>query len=169
MPRGIGLELALVPLFANGEVKCAGHDQDSSDCIWMPMRHDLRARQKFNAVDVQTGLRRVPEQGYVGPGSRSECLARTKELSQSVGELRALGEVSQAVNSTLDLQSVLDTIVTRATQLKILAAGAPRQRHLRHRPCIADIQAGQRPRLSSQARSSLPGCSTSNAAKCRWA
>src|SRR3954451_20841491 len=66
---GVGLELALVPLFANGEVKCAGHDQDSSDCIWMPMRHDLHARQKFNSVDVQTGLRRVPEQGYVLWGS----------------------------------------------------------------------------------------------------
>ena len=35
----------------------------------MPMRHDLRAREKFNAVDVQTGLRRVPEQGYVLWGS----------------------------------------------------------------------------------------------------
>ena len=45
-----------------------------------------------------------------------EVQARTKELSQSVGELRALGEVSQAVNSTLYLRSVLDTIVTRATQ-----------------------------------------------------
>ena len=45
-----------------------------------------------------------------------EVQARTNELSQPVGELRALGEVSQAVNSTLDLQSVLDTVVTRATQ-----------------------------------------------------
>jgi signal transduction histidine kinase len=53
-----------------------------------------------------------------------EVQARTKELSQSVGELRALGEVSQAVNSTLDLQSVLDTIVTRATQLSSTEAGA---------------------------------------------
>ena len=53
-----------------------------------------------------------------------EVQARTSELSQSVGELRALGEVSQAVNSTLDLQSVLDTIVTRATQLSSTEAGA---------------------------------------------
>ena len=53
-----------------------------------------------------------------------EVQARTKELSQSVGELRALGEVSQAVNSTLDLQSVLDTIVTKATQLSSTEAGA---------------------------------------------
>src|SRR5438105_2373368 len=38
---------------------------------------------------------------------------RTHELGQSVAELRALGEVSQAVNSTLDLQEVLTTIVSK--------------------------------------------------------
>jgi hypothetical protein len=31
-----------------------------------------------------------------------EVQTRTRELSQSVGELRALGEVSQAINSTLE-------------------------------------------------------------------
>src|SRR3984893_18254053 len=46
-----------------------------------------------------------------------EVQARTRELARSVEELRALGAVSQAVNSTLDLQTVLDTIVARATQL----------------------------------------------------
>src|SRR5262245_5978781 len=49
---------------------------------------------------------------------------RTSELAQSVGELRALGEVSQAVNSTLDLEQVLSTIVTKATQLSNTEAGA---------------------------------------------
>jgi GAF domain-containing protein len=43
--------------------------------------------------------------------------ARTRDLSQSVRELRALGEISQAVNSTLDLQAVLETIVVKATEL----------------------------------------------------
>jgi len=46
-----------------------------------------------------------------------ELEARTRELAQSVGELRALGEVGQAVSSTLDLQTVLSTIVGRAVQL----------------------------------------------------
>ena len=46
-----------------------------------------------------------------------ELEARTGELTRSVGELKALGEVGQAVSSTLDLQTVLDTIVTRAAQL----------------------------------------------------
>ena len=49
---------------------------------------------------------------------------RTRELAQSVGELRALGEVSQAVNSTLDLETVLSTIVAKAVQLSGTEAGA---------------------------------------------
>src|SRR5262249_47097782 len=40
-----------------------------------------------------------------------ELEARTRELARSVGELKALGEVGQAVSSTLDLQTVLSTIV----------------------------------------------------------
>jgi GAF domain-containing protein len=49
---------------------------------------------------------------------------RTDELGQSVGELRALGEVSQAVNSTLDLETVLSTIVAKSVQLSGTEAGA---------------------------------------------
>ena len=48
---------------------------------------------------------------------------RTAELAQSVEELRALGDVSQAVNSTLDLDTVLSTIVAKATQLSGTDAG----------------------------------------------
>jgi GAF domain-containing protein len=54
----------------------------------------------------------------------SELRQRTEELGQSVGELRALGEVSQAVNSTLDLETVLSTIVAKAVQLSGTEAGA---------------------------------------------
>ncbi len=46
-----------------------------------------------------------------------ELQARTSELARSVGELKALGEVGQAVSSTLDLETVLTTIVTHAVQL----------------------------------------------------
>jgi two-component system, NtrC family, sensor kinase len=53
----------------------------------------------------------------------SELQARTQELTSSVGELQALGEVSQAVSSTLDLQTVLSTIVARATLLAGADAG----------------------------------------------
>ena len=53
-----------------------------------------------------------------------EVQARTGELSRSVQELRALGEVSRAVNSTLDLETVLSTIVAKAVQLSGTEAGA---------------------------------------------
>ena len=46
-----------------------------------------------------------------------ELEERTRELTQSVGEFKALGEVGQAVSSTLDLQTVLSTIVGHAVQL----------------------------------------------------
>jgi signal transduction histidine kinase/D-ribose pyranose/furanose isomerase RbsD len=45
-----------------------------------------------------------------------ELQERTRELVRSVGELRALGDVGQAVSSTLDLQTVLSTIVGHAVQ-----------------------------------------------------
>jgi signal transduction histidine kinase len=53
-----------------------------------------------------------------------EVQARTRELTQSVEELRALGQVTQAVNSTVDLETVLTTIVAKATQLSSTEAGA---------------------------------------------
>ena len=54
----------------------------------------------------------------------NELRQRTDELDRSVGELRALGEVSQAVNSTLELETVLSTIVAKAVQLSSTEAGA---------------------------------------------
>jgi signal transduction histidine kinase/HAMP domain-containing protein len=48
---------------------------------------------------------------------------RTRELAQSVEELKALGEVSQAVSSTLDLETVLTSIVRHAVQLSKTDAG----------------------------------------------
>jgi two-component system, NtrC family, sensor kinase len=53
-----------------------------------------------------------------------ELRQRTNELGRSVEELRALGEVSQAVNSTLELETVLSTIVANAVQLSGTEAGA---------------------------------------------
>src|SRR5262245_62033247 len=46
-----------------------------------------------------------------------ELEARTGELTKSVEKLTALSEVSRAVSSTLDVETVLDTIVSRANQL----------------------------------------------------
>jgi len=53
-----------------------------------------------------------------------ELQARSRELARSVEELRALGEVGQAVSSTLDLETVLTTILTHADQLSGTDGGA---------------------------------------------
>jgi signal transduction histidine kinase/CheY-like chemotaxis protein/putative methionine-R-sulfoxide reductase with GAF domain len=65
---------------------------------------------------------------------------RERELNQSVEELHALGETSQAVSSTLDLQQVLTTIVTRAVELSGTEGGSifefdPATRCFRLRTC----------------------------------
>jgi signal transduction histidine kinase len=52
-----------------------------------------------------------------------ELQARTGELTQSVEKLTALGEVGQAVSSSLDLETVLTTIVSQAVQLSGLDGG----------------------------------------------
>ena len=69
---------------------------------------------------------------------------RTRELAQSVAELRALGEVSQAVNSTLDLAggahhhrhqggaALRSPMPARSTFIDEPTAGIPAALHLRH-------------------------------------
>jgi GAF domain-containing protein/anti-sigma regulatory factor (Ser/Thr protein kinase) len=53
-----------------------------------------------------------------------EVQERTGELARSVEELKALGEVGQAVSSTLDLETVLRTIAARAVELSSTDGGA---------------------------------------------
>jgi signal transduction histidine kinase len=52
-----------------------------------------------------------------------ELQARTADLTRSVGELQALGEVGRTLSATLDLPTVLTTIVTRAVELAGTSAG----------------------------------------------
>jgi len=85
-------------------------------------------------LDVQTGdeLQTLAEEfnhmaaqlqeSYAGLEQKVE--ERTHELARLVEKLHALSEVSQAVSSTLDLQTVLTTIVTRAAQLSGANGGA---------------------------------------------
>jgi signal transduction histidine kinase len=47
----------------------------------------------------------------------TELQERTRALARSVEELQVLGEVGRAVSSTLDLETVLTTIIGRANQL----------------------------------------------------
>ncbi|HEU4344985.1 MAG TPA: GAF domain-containing protein, partial [Candidatus Binatia bacterium] len=53
-----------------------------------------------------------------------ELQERTSELARSVGELKALGEVGQAVSSTLELETVLTRIASHAVQLSGADGGA---------------------------------------------
>ena len=53
-----------------------------------------------------------------------ELQSRTEALTRSVGQLTALGEVGQAISSTLELDKVLQTIVARAVQLTGLDGGS---------------------------------------------
>jgi two-component system, NtrC family, sensor kinase len=54
----------------------------------------------------------------------TELQARTADLTRSVGELEALGEVGRAISSTLDLDRVLETIVSHANALAGTDGGA---------------------------------------------
>jgi len=53
----------------------------------------------------------------------AELRERTGELTRSVDKLTALGEVGRAVSSTLDLETVLTTIVGRAVELSGTSGG----------------------------------------------
>jgi GAF domain-containing protein len=53
-----------------------------------------------------------------------EVEARTRELTRSVEKLTALGEVGRAVSATLDVETVLQTVVSRASQLAAADGGS---------------------------------------------
>ena len=53
-----------------------------------------------------------------------ELEARTRELTRSVEKLTALGEVGRAVSATLDVETVLQTVVSRASQLAAADGGS---------------------------------------------
>jgi signal transduction histidine kinase/CheY-like chemotaxis protein len=97
---------------------------DLSQRIAVKTGDELEAlADQFNAMAGQlqesySGLERKVEE------RTHELETRSRELAQSVGELRALGEVTQAVNSTLDLATVLSTIVAKAVELSGTEAGS---------------------------------------------
>src|SRR5438105_417952 len=89
----------------------------------LTQRISIKTGDELEGLDDQfNDMEGKLQESYSGLEHKVE--QRTEELAQSVGELRALGEVSQAVNSTLDLETVLNTIVTKAVQLSGTEAGA---------------------------------------------
>src|SRR5947209_8261677 len=97
---------------------------DLSQRIAVKTGDELEAlADQFNAMAGQL------QESYAGLEKKveertHELETRSHELAQSVGELRALGEVTQAVNSTLDLATVLSTIVAKAVELSGTEAGS---------------------------------------------
>jgi signal transduction histidine kinase/DNA-binding response OmpR family regulator len=82
--------------------------------------------QSFSPKHVEL-LRTFAEQAVIAIENArlfQELEARTEELTRSVEELQALGEIGQTINSTLDLQAVLTRIVTHAVELSGTDAGA---------------------------------------------
>jgi signal transduction histidine kinase/CheY-like chemotaxis protein len=72
--------------------------------------------EEFNRTATQL------QESYLGLEQKVE--ARTRELSTALEEVRALGEVGRAVSSSLELETVLTTIVSHAVQLCGAAGGA---------------------------------------------
>ena len=87
----------------------------------------VRREPGFFSDDQVTLLTTFADQAVIAiENSRllTELQARTAELTRSVEELRALGEVGQAVSSILDLDAVLTTIVARAVELSSADGGS---------------------------------------------
>jgi signal transduction histidine kinase len=92
-------------------------------------RGDLKSR-----IDVRTGdeLQSLAEHFNQMAGQLQESYAnlehkveeRTAQLARSVSELEALGEVSRAVNSSLELETVLGRILAHACALADAGGGA---------------------------------------------
>jgi GAF domain-containing protein len=84
-------------------------------------RRDPRLAETGGFSDSQVELLKTfAEQAVIAITSVANFRAlreRTAELTRSVAELQALEEVMRAVNSSLDLDTVLTTIVSRAAQL----------------------------------------------------
>ena len=91
-------------------------------------RHHCRTREPGPFPDKQIALLKTfADQAVIAIENVrlfKELEARTEALTRSVGQLTALGEVGQAVSSTLELETVLKTIVSRAVQLTGLDGGS---------------------------------------------
>jgi signal transduction histidine kinase/CheY-like chemotaxis protein len=94
----------------------------SRSIIAVPMLKDGRPIGAIAVMRSETGY--FPERQVQLLRTFADQAVIANELTRSVEELRALGEVSQAVNSTIDLETVLTTIVAKATQLSSTEAGA---------------------------------------------
>ncbi len=112
---------ASAALIAQGDLETFV-DKSSNDEIGTLAQHLDDMRHAIKKLFTELSESKIKIEGY----SRSleeKVELRTKELARSVEELKALGEVSQAVSSTLDIEKVLTSIVRHAVLLSKTDAG----------------------------------------------
>ena len=97
-------------------------DKSSSDEIGTLAQHldDMRGAIKQLFTELSESKGKLEEYSRT---LEQKVELRTEEIARSVEELKALGEVSQAVSSTLDIETVLTNIVRHAVQLSNTDAG----------------------------------------------
>jgi len=89
------------------------------------LSHNMRQSVDGTAAPILiSGNDEIADMAKAADFFATSLAQREQGLRESVAELRALGEVTQAVNSTVDLKTVLTTIVAKATQLSNTEAGA---------------------------------------------
>jgi GAF domain-containing protein len=108
---------------------------DLRSVLWVPMLREGEPIGVIGAVRRESGffgdeqvrlLQTFADQAVIAIENVrlfTELQARTRELTRTVEQLTALGEVGRAVSSTLDLETVLTTIVSRAVLLSGLDGG----------------------------------------------
>ena len=114
---------------AGASMRKAGRVVGFRSAVTVPMLRDGEAVGAINVTRPNPGrfsdgevalLKTFADQAVIAVENVrlfKELQARTADLTRSVDQLTALGEVGRAVSSTLDVETVLDTIVARATQL----------------------------------------------------
>jgi signal transduction histidine kinase/HAMP domain-containing protein len=108
-------------LIARGDLD-AFVDKSSSDEIGILAQHldVMRGSIKQLFAELRESKDKLEEHSRT---LEQKVELRPRELARLVEELKALGEISQAVGSTLDLQTVLTSIVRHAVQLSKTDAG----------------------------------------------
>ena len=97
-------------------------DKSSSDEIGLLAKHldIMRGSIKQLFAKLQESKEKLEDYSRT---LEQKVEVRTRDLARSVEELKALGDVSQIVNSTLDLETVLTSIVRHAVQISKADAG----------------------------------------------
>ncbi len=112
---------ASAALIAQGDLETFV-DKSSNDEIGTLAQHLDDMRQAIKQLFTELSESKKKIEGY-SRTLEEKVELRTKELARSVEELKALGEVSQAVSSTLDIEKVLTSIVRHAVLLSKTDAG----------------------------------------------